>query len=106
MPRSDAKRFSSSLKACPLTKEVMKEVRREEEEQEGMEMAGEFPACERDYYSCKECGNMSMFTKNHKNYMHEDGWQVFCLTQRERESTNYHSLQGMWKDFYIDKTSK
>ena len=49
MPRSDAKRFSSSLKACPLTKEVMKEERREEEEEEeGMEMAGEFPACERD----------------------------------------------------------
>ena len=47
MPRIDPKRNSSSLKACPLTKELMNEARREEEE-EGMEMAGEFAACERE----------------------------------------------------------
>ena len=47
MQSSDAKRCSSSLKACPLTKEVTKEEIRDEEE-EGMEMHGEFPACKRE----------------------------------------------------------
>ena len=57
MWRSDAKRCSSLLKACPLTKEVIKEVRREEEGQEGMEMDGELPPWESTKcYSCKECG--------------------------------------------------
>ena len=42
-PRSAAKRSSSSLKDCPLIKEVRKEARREGEE--GMDMAGKFPAC-------------------------------------------------------------
>ena len=40
MPRRDAKKYSSSLKGCPPSKEVMKEERREEE-QEGIEMEGE-----------------------------------------------------------------
>ena len=85
MPRSDAKRFSSSLKACPLTKAVMKEVRREEEE--GMEMAGEFPACKRDDHSCScnECGKSSTFTGNlndHKNCVQENGGRVSCLREQ------------------------
>ena len=75
MPSSVAKTHSSSLKACPLTREVMKEVIREEEEQ-GTEMhgVGEFPACVK-CYSCEECGNMSTFMRNlnyHKNDVHED----------------------------------
>ena len=43
MPRSDAKRRSSLLKACPLSKEMVNEESREKE-QEGMEMDGELPA--------------------------------------------------------------
>ena len=46
MPRREAKKYSSSLKGLPASKEVMKEERREEE-QEGIEMEGELvPAWE------------------------------------------------------------
>jgi len=46
MPRRFAKKYSSCLKGWPPTKEVMKEERREEE-QEGIEMEGEVvPVCE------------------------------------------------------------
>ena len=45
MPRRFAKKYSSCLKGWPPTKEVMKEERREEE-QEGREMQGELPAWE------------------------------------------------------------
>ena len=48
MPRREAKKYSSSLKGLPPSKEVMKEERREEE-QEGIEMEGELvPAWEKD----------------------------------------------------------
>ena len=53
----------------------MKEVIKDEEE-EGTEMHGEFPACVREKcYSCEECGKMSTFIRNlndHKNDVHED----------------------------------
>ena len=43
MPRREASSCSSLSKTCPLTREVMKEEMKEEEEQ-GREMQGEAPA--------------------------------------------------------------
>ena len=43
MPRREASSSCSLSKTCPLTREVMKEEMREEEEQ-GREMQGEAPA--------------------------------------------------------------
>ena len=76
MQSSDAKRCSSSLKACPLTKEVTKEEIRDEEE-EGMEMHGEFPACKREKMlflarNLEICRHYTRNLNDHKNYVHWD----------------------------------
>ena len=51
-PRREASCCCSSTKGIPLTKEVMKEVRREEEQ--GKEMQVELPAWEEEVYRLKE----------------------------------------------------
>ena len=51
-PRREASCCCSPTKGIPLTKEVMKEVRREEEQ--GKEMQVELPAWEEEVYRLKE----------------------------------------------------
>ena len=65
MPRRDAKKYSSSLRAFPSTKEVRKEERREAG-QEGIEMERvELPAWEK-YKTRREEKNIDMRRKGWK----------------------------------------